>query len=123
MEFIEIFSLTTLIPGCRASRYDHITSLLRDELHNEVPGYLQELCMPVNMNTRRSTLPLTSDGLLIVPRKETKAGERAFSVAGPLAWNSLPVTVRQLSSLSSFKRHLKTYLFKASFHHDAVNHP
>ena len=62
---------------CRASRYDHITPLLRDELHwhrcreritfklcvtvykslhNEAPGYLQELCMPVNMNTRRSTL-------------------------------------------------------------------
>ena len=50
-----------------------------------------------------------------VPRTKTKAGERAFSVAEPLAWNSLPVTVRQLSSLSSFKRHLKTYLFNASF--------
>ena len=71
--------------------------------------------MPVNMNTRRSTLQSTSDGQLIVPRTKTKAGERALSVAGPLAWNSLTVTVRQLSSLSSFKRHLKTYLFNASF--------
>ena len=71
--------------------------------------------MPVNMNTRRSTLRSASDGQLIVPRTKTKAGERALSVAGPLAWNSLTVTVRQLSSLSSFKRHLKTYLFNASF--------
>ena len=75
---------------CRASRYDHITPLLRDELHwlrcreritfklcvtvykslhNEAPSYLQELCMPVNMNTRRSTLRSASDGQLIVPRK------------------------------------------------------
>ena len=121
---------------CRASRYDHVTPLLRDEFHwlrcreritfklcvtvyksldNEAPGYLQELCMPVNMNTRRSTLRSASDAQLIVPRTKTKAGERAFSVKGPLAWNSLPVTVRQLSSLSSFKRHLKTYLFNASF--------
>ena len=90
---------------CRASRYDHITPLLRDELHwlrcreritfklcvtvykplhNEVPGYLQELCMPVNMNTRRSTLRSASDDQLIVPRTKTKAGERAFAVAGPL---------------------------------------
>ena len=71
--------------------------------------------MPVNMNTRRSTLRSASDSQLIVPRTKTKAGERAFSVAGPLAWNSLPVTVRQLSSLSSFKRDLKTYLIIASF--------
>ena len=91
---------------CRASRYDHITPLLRDllkwlrcreritfklcamvykSLHNEAPGYLQELCMPVNMNTRRSTLWSESDGQLIVPRTKTKAGERAFSVAGPRA--------------------------------------
>ena len=116
--------------------FDHITPLLRDELHwlryreritfklcvtvyksllNEAPGHLQELCMPVNMNTPRSTLRSASDGQLIVPRTKTKSGERAFSVVGPLAWNSLPVTVRQLSSLSSFKRHLKTYLFNASF--------
>ena len=83
--------------------------------HNEAPGYLQELCMPVNTNTRRSTLRPASGGQLIVPRTKTKAGERAFSVAGPLAWNSLPVAVRQLSSLSSFKRHLETHLFNASF--------
>ena len=129
-----VFNATARL-GCRASRYDHITPLLRDELHwfrcreritfklcvtvykslhNEAPDYLQELSMPVNMNTRRSTLRSASDGQLI-PRTKTKAGERAFSVAGPLAWNSLPVTVRQLSSLSSFKRHLITYLFNASF--------
>ena len=66
--------------------------------------------MPVNTNTRRSTLRLASDGQIIVPRTKTKAGERAFSVAGPRAWNSLPVTVKQLSSLSSFKRHLKTFI-------------
>ena len=70
--------------------------------HNEAPGYLQELCMPVNMNTRRSTLWFKSDRQLIVSRTKTKAGESAFSVAGPRAWNSLPVTVRQLLSLSPF---------------------
>ena len=62
--------------------------------------------MPVKMNTRRSTLRSASDGQLIVPRTKTEAGERAFSVSGQRAWNSLPVTVRQLLSLSSFKRHL-----------------
>ena len=37
------------------------------------------------------TLRSASDGKLIVPQTKTKAGERAFSVAGPLAWNSLPI--------------------------------
>jgi len=39
-------------------------------------------------------------------------GRRAFSFAGPRAWNSLPEYLRQASSLSVFKRSLKTYLFK-----------
>ena len=126
---------------CRASRYDHITPLLHDELHwlrcreritfklcvivykslhNEVPGYLQELCMPMKMNTCHSTLRSASDGQLIVPRTKQKLVN--VSVAGPLAWNSLPVTFRQLSSLSSFKRHLKHIYSMRPFHHDAVKH-
>ena len=112
---------------CRASRYDHITPLLRDELHwlrcreritfklcmmvykslhNEAPGYPQELCMSVNMNTRRSTVPRT----------------RFFCGGTPRACNSLPVTVRQLSSLSSFKPHLKYIYSMRLFRHDAVTH-
>ena len=31
---------------------------------------------------------------LDVPRTKTKIGMRAFSVAGPKIWNSLPMTVR-----------------------------
>jgi len=31
----------------------------------------------------------------VVPRLRTKFGERAFSYAGPVAWNSLPVHVRE----------------------------
>jgi len=37
-----------------------------------------------------------------VPRTRTKFGDRAFSVAGPLVWNSLPAAVRHADSLHSF---------------------
>jgi len=47
-----------------------------------------------------------------VPRTRTKFGDRAFSVAGPVAWNSLPAAVRESDSLYSFKRKLKTHLFR-----------
>ena len=121
---------------CHASWYHHIMPQLHDELHwlrcreritfklcvmvyksfhDEAPGYLQALCRPVNMNTHRSTLRSAYDGQLIVPFTKTKAGERTFFMAGLRAWNSLPVTVGQLSSLSSFKQHLETHLFNASF--------
>jgi len=39
-------------------------------------------------------------------------GRRAFSVAGPAAWNSLPDYLRDPArSVDSFRRDLKTFLF------------
>ena len=45
----------------------------------------------------------------------TKLSDRAFSVAGPVVWNSLPTAVREADSLYSFKRKLKTHLFTMCF--------
>ena len=50
-------------------------------------------------------------GDLIVPRAATKFGDRAFAVSGPLMWNGLPTTVRNSSTLSSFKSASKSHLF------------
>ena len=77
--------------------------------------------MPVNTNTRRSTLRSASDGQLIVPRTKTNAGERAFSVAGPRAWNSLLVTV--IAVFIIFQTTFKNIYSMRLFHHDAVTHP
>jgi len=52
---------------------------------------------------------------LYVPRTRTILGERAFAIAGPRAWNSLPVMVRSAPSQSTFKSHLKTFLFRCAF--------
>ena len=38
-------------------------------------------------------------------------GDRAFSVAGPVIWNSIPAAVREADTVSSFKRKLKTHFF------------
>jgi len=40
-----------------------------------------------------------------------RPGNRAFCVAGPAAWNSLPPDIRTASTLSTFKNRLKTHLF------------
>ena len=53
-------------------------------------------------------------GLYDVPRTRTLMGSKAFSVAGPTAWNSLPQSLRDISSATTFKRHLKTHHFNCA---------
>jgi len=50
-----------------------------------------------------------------VPCTRTIFGDRAFSIAGPKAWNNLPQSVRSADSLDIFKRKLKFYLFNSCF--------
>ena len=42
-------------------------------------------------------------------------GKRAFSVAAPRLWNSLPMALKTSTSTDIFKNKLKTYLFKHSY--------
>ena len=42
-------------------------------------------------------------------------GGRAFCYAAPKLWNNLPSEISSLDSLSNFKYHVKTYLFKQAF--------
>ena len=54
--------------------------------------------------------------LLVVHRTNMKTyGDRAFSIAGPKLWNQLPLSIRELSSIDSFKKSLKTYLFRLAY--------
>ena len=42
-------------------------------------------------------------------------GSRAFNVAGPRIWNLLPEEITSVQSLSTFRQHLKTFLFGKSY--------
>ena len=53
--------------------------------------------------------------LLVIPRSCRKYGDRAFSVAAPRLWNSLPYEIRAASSFYIFKKCLKTHLFIQAF--------
>ena len=53
---------------------------------------------------------------LVVPRTRLKSyGDRAFSVKAPSLWNSLPLYMRTMSSMSTFLKMLKTNIFKMAF--------
>jgi len=50
-----------------------------------------------------------------IKRSRTQFGRRAFSVAGPDIWNSLPATIRNIDSHPVFHRAFKTHLFRLAF--------
>ena len=54
--------------------------------------------------------------LLHVPKSSLKScGDRSFSVAAPVLWNSLPDFIRFSKSVDIFKKNLKTYFFKKAY--------
>ena len=82
-------------------------------LNGRAPPYLSEHCIPVSSADTRRHLRSANRHLLAVPRVRLNTyGCLAFSVAGPMTWNSLPDFIRDpASSTECFRRLLKTYLF------------
>jgi len=80
-------------------------------LNGRAPPYLSEHCIPVSSADTRRHLRSANRHLLGVPRFRLNTyGRRAFSVAGPMAWNSLPDFIRDpTSSTDCFRRLLKMY--------------
>jgi hypothetical protein len=118
-------------------RYDHVTPILRDNLHwlpvtyriafkiavltynalhNMAPSYLTEMCHLTASNPYiASNRSATHGDLLQCGWNSVFYGQRSFYYSSPRVWNSLPTSVRQQHSQSSFKKHLKTYLFTQAY--------
>ena len=116
-------------------KYDHITPILaslhwlpvRFRIHLKIllfafkalnglaPPYLSELLKPY---TPSRSLRSADQRFLATPRTRLKhRGERAFAVAAPKLWNTLPLHIRQTTSLCLFKTLVKTHLFYLAFGH------
>ena len=80
-------------------------------LHEEAPSYITKL---VEEYKPARNLRSATKAKLVVPKVKHKYGERRFSYAAPSLWNSLPINIRTSTSLCTFKRSLKTYLFVRS---------
>jgi len=78
-----------------------------------------------HINIRNSSLQVQLNSLDYTPHffitsstlltKLVTVGDRSFATAGPRLWNSLPVDVWSASSLTTFRRRLKTHLFQRSY--------
>ena len=95
-----------------AKKQDHIKHILRDRLHwlpvpqrvqfklcmltykalhGLAPSYIADLCRPVTTVGNRQRLRSATRDDLVVASSVTNFGTRAFAVAGPKAWNQLPM--------------------------------
>ncbi|KAF7644839.1 hypothetical protein LDENG_00214900, partial [Lucifuga dentata] len=80
---------------------DHITPTLSELLHPYTPS---------------RSLRSSSAVLLSVPSfRLSTMGARAFSCSAPRLWNSLPLHIRQLDSITQFRSQIKTHLFKLAY--------
>jgi len=76
------------------------------------PSYISDMVQTTAASSRRQGLHSSMDTFsYAVPPTVTKFGERAFSVAGPSVWNSLPSDIRHITDTSDFKRHRKAHFF------------
>ena len=136
LSLVTALTTTQLDYGGATRKCDHVTHLLRDLHWLRVPERIQfRLAIQVyRCRHNLASLYLANDlhwtdeseavqrlrsgtrQRLIVPRtRQRTIGDRAFGIADWHVWNSLPPVVTSASSLPSFKRQLKTFLFKNSF--------
>ena len=115
---------------------DHITPALR-ELHwlpikhrviyklcllmravhvGRCPGYIADIVTPTSSLPGRDRLRSAAGNRYELPAIHHKLGERAFSHAGPAAWNSLPSYITATIDTETFKYRLKTtYLYSLAY--------
>ena len=72
--------------------------------------------LPLYLSSVLHSLRSSSEKLLKTPRVNMKsAGERSFCYAASAVWNSFPNSIRNVPTLTTFKRQLKTHLFRKAF--------
>jgi len=84
-------------------------------LNGSAPRYLGPLVPFADLPGRRTLRSAGTNRLLVPPVRLSTVGNRAFPVAGPRVWNTLPEDITTSQSLSAFCQRLKTWLFGKSY--------
>ena len=92
-----------------------LCSLMYNIFSHRAPTYMSSLINARSNQAESRGLRSTSRGDAVVPKTNRNYGKRAFAVAGPTAWNSLPVQIRRANTVKKFKSALKTHLFSIHY--------
>ena len=80
-------------------------------IHSSAPGYLNNLLTFYHRDSRLRKLHDSTT--LTTPICNKSIGQGAFGYSGPHLWNKLPQEIRQSDSVTTFRKCLKTELFRA----------
>ena len=81
----------------------------------QCPTYSADMVRAVAANQTRSGLRSANTARYQEPRCRTEIGKRAFSYAGPHAWNTLPSSLHNITDSKQFRKQLKTLYFTRAF--------
>jgi len=73
----------------------------------QCPTYSSDMVHAIAVNHMRSGLRSADTAQYTKPHCHTEIGKRAFSYAGPLAWNNLPLSLHCINDSKRFRKHLK----------------
>ena len=79
------------------------------------PGNLASLLQPYQLT--RELRCSSSKDLLVMTTTRIRIGSRAFSHSASITWNNLTDEVKHCDNFPSFRKNLKTHLFKAAYEH------
>jgi len=91
-----------------------IAVLTHKVLCGVAPRYLGPLNRVAGVSGRRCLRSSGTNRLVVSPFRLSTIGSHAFPVAAAKIWNALPDSLVSITSLQSFRRHLKTLLFQRS---------
>jgi len=81
--------------------------LMFDVFHGTAPEYLTDLCSRCSDQRLRSS----TRGNFVVRRTRTRFADSSFTVAGPAAFNSLPVHISNIQLHSAFCRSVRCNIY------------
>ena len=102
------------LPVVISIQYTVLVTIIR-AYHSGTPQYLADL---IKKHSPVRKLRSSHNPNLLAEPKYTreKFGSKSFCVAGPRFWNRLSAELREIKSLDTFKKHLKTHLFQKHYY-------
>ena len=92
-----------------------ICVLCHQAITTSSPSYLRKELQVIQPSEGINTRNAINGVTLFKPRHNTNVGSRAFRAAAPSLYNWLPLEIRSLNNMKSFKNSLKTFLFSKCY--------
>ena len=91
--------------------FPHTCTMVYKALKGLATEYINDVFTKVSESHVRN-LRSVDNGLLLVPSSRTSYYKNSFTISLAKLWNEVPLDIRSISALNTFKNTLKEHLFK-----------